>query len=1107
MPNKNKPLLDLARLAKGAGLDEKSFEHLFFGTENFSIKCNDQADTADPIRQLHARSKARRLNTGLSQLGIAYPLIVLPEGELLPLFVRMADLEASSKDYNSWTISANRQIFLPTHTKKLLREKGADIFLRQAEAELLHPNRKQKLHDLLLILAAETSWPVEEGKLHPLPEQPEQKLPSACVVHTALLGLFPPPTEAEYAEADMPEQPTAPAEQLKNRIDFELLAPPFAAALEATLEKPQTQIAFDQSQTANWLAFQLLGRLLSNGRSVLVISDKSQPLQNLQTKMQEKQLGHLSFLLRRPGEDEATLEQLHQAFAKSHPAGTYHPARKDELQKNIDHCAEIINQVTRRHQLLRKPQADGLCYEEWTGQFLSYRKQCGPEILNSVAALKELNFSAEEGKILSRELKKAERLFQKVRRARHPLSELHPEFFTDMSEPAARQKVEQRLDAFAERLHEIHHRLIHLQAQYRQKIRQHLEDNYLYTQNLMREILRDIQKGENQLGKTFKTNGLSMLKLKARLSKEQAKILKAREALLRKYTQLKEKLKTFSGLEIELPPAASSLLPRQISLSLKTTESKLENWRKARREEIEEHLIRLNGKTAWEEIKLTDEMIQLESDFDRLIDELNHSRLYHAQIENRVLTLTKRQQMLEQLLERLENTRQHLHEFPQLYKWQHFLLKLPGKSRKLILALARINPMNWHAAFLSWHYESLLTQHYHPLMRQELSSEDRENILTQSLHMQALLPEYIKLIWQQKILEQKKRKPEKKQQKTKQWAAYFPLLLLNAFSAAHLFPSLAKAYDYVLLLDYGELPESWTKIVRAYGLPHSLWKIDQRAESEIKIKESPNNAKTSSPPIQSIPANGHLEKDGLNLAEADQLIQLLNPLQPSEGKNYPRLAMVTFCETQRTRINDYLRRLQMQKENQAFFTELLRRGLGVFLPDELPGMEYDLLLVSLCYDETKLNSKKSKQIIQQWHIIQEVADKGIYLVHSLNENHPLLQTLCSKEEQMPGQREEKQTLPCPTLLKLLKEEYQQKYGKNKVHMHKASHQMGLKIKTESKTPETLLLIDGLLAASAHSSPLWEWQTRRILEQMGYRQKNIFVTDLWMQPDRHPIEIK
>ena len=1103
MPKQTEFVVDLYHLLKGTGFDENRFEHVFFKKDVFALNCTDQADTAIRMRQLHARSKALRLSSGLEQLGLAYLFIVLPHGEMLPLFVRACSLEASSEKYNSWTITAGKHLFVPGPTKKLLQKSGANIFLQQLQKWFIQTG-KTPWQDLLLLLSAETSWPLEEGALHPKPEQPEEELPSACIIRSGLFGFFPPPTEAEHPKEEKTITLPQPAKQLQSRIDFELLAPPDSSILEASLEKPETRIKLNSSQTASRLAFQLLGRLLSNGQSVLVISDQSAPLQRLQRDMQKKQIDQLGFLLRRPEEDEHTLYQLLQAFAKSSPAGKYQPERKRALENKIRQSSEALKQSALRHQLLRKPQSDGLCYEEWTGLFLHYRKQCGPEILNSIAAIKELEFSAEEGENLSRQLKKAERLFQKVRRARHPLSELHPEFFTDMAEPAARQSLEQRLDAFAERLHEIHHRLIQIQAQYRLEIRQQLEDNYLHAQNRIQEIQRDIQQGENLFGSSFKNNGLSMLKLKAKISKKQTHTLKAREQLLQKYQSCKETLENIDQLKIILPEASVSLLPSQMTKALETAENQLKDWRTAQRQEMNEHLLRLSAKTAWEEIPSSSEISKLESDFDQLIEELNNSQIYHAHIENRVLTLIKRQQLLEQLLEQFENTRQHLSEFPQVYKWQHFLLKLPGKSRKLILALARINPMNWHAAFLSWHYERLLTRYYQPIMRQKLPKAEKENTLTQSLQLQALLPEYIRLLWQEKSHQLDKTKTGK-DPNIQKLATQFPVLLLNIFAAAHLFPKLAEVYDYVLLLNYGNLPENWTEIIPAYGLPYSLWEIHPQQKSGPYSAAEKPTYRQPAVKIRDIPASGQPEKDGTNLAEADQLIQLLNQLHPQEGENYPRLAMVAFSEAQRTLINDYLRRLHTQSKNRNFLTELFRKGLATFLPHELPGMEYDLLLVSLGYDKSALQEEKSKDILRQWPSMKEVARKGIYLIHSLDEKHPLIQALCSDEVQQ--QEEPEEALPCPTLLQELKEAYQKKYGRENVRIRQTANQMGLQIKTESEMPETLLLIDGLLSSSPYPDPLWEWQTQRILEQMGHQLQTLFCTELWMKAEHEAEEIK
>ncbi len=1126
MKKRKKPTplaIDFIRLVnKPKEQPANDFEQWFFENPQTGIHLEDRAASAALLRQLHAQASANRLSSGIEQLGIGYPLLLREDGSPLPLFIRPVVLEASQEQYNNWRLYGlgDARLYLFPPARQLLRQGGADIFLREAARWMKNPfPNLQKLKDLLLLLSAETGWPVEEDRPHPLPKPPENSLPSPCMVRSALLGIFPPaasPALLTKQRDKTEKKPKPTAASAAHRIGFDILPPPQASAVEAALQNSCCKIRVAHPQTGLQTIFELLGRLLANGQAVLTVSDKTSPLQQLQQMLEQKQIGHLGFLIRQPDRDFKTLADLAAAFAKSHPAGKYEPDRKEQLEQNIVHSSQTLNRLARKHHLLRSPRPDGHCYEEWVGLFLHHKKHCGPEILNSMAALKELEFSASEGEQLGKKLELAEQLFQNIRRARHPLSELHPRFFTDMPEDEARKTIEELLNTFAERLHETHHRLIHLQAQYRMQLLQYLENRYLAAGNALRNLHDAIREGEQKFGRPFKSNGISMLKWKAPFSKNTAKVLAAREKLLQEYQKLKTLLSDIPDLQVELPPPAPALLPAQIAQALNNTQQRLEVWRDEKRSEMEEHVHRMSAKNIWEVIPAAREVPLLEKDFDQLIEAFNESRIYHAPFENRALTLHKRQQLIEQLLEQLENTRQHLDEFPRLYKWQHFLLRLPAKSRKLILALARINPVNWRAAFFSWHYQRLLAKHYTPAMQELISEQEKNTCLALTRKAQSSLPEYIKLYWQEKSMKNNQKAKSKNEQPSfddTNLAAFFPALFLNAFSAAARFPKVAENYDYLLLIDYGGLPKEWEEAAADYALPCSRWHVQDADEQEDSggIYLPKGIPKASPAECKLIPANGHFEAEGLNLAEADQIIQMLNSMHPKEGKTYARMAMVTFCEAQRTRLNDYLRRLQMQKgSNQRLLTELFRRGLAVFLPHEINGMSYELLLVSLCYDENEIQKTGESKLQKQLQKLRDIAQSGMYLVHSLPEEHPLLKKI-TKDEQ-PATGEKQLPLPCPVLLQELQEQLQKEQTESSVSILHTASQMGIILKRKraaeykieaKEEKEQLLIIDGLLAPTPYAAPLWELQTQHTLARMKPSPRELPCANLWMQTNDWP----
>ena len=1110
------PPLDLLRLtgqesSEGAG----SVAQWLFNRTAPPLHLHDQVGSADALRTFHTISRACRLSSGDEQLGLGFPLIYLPEGEILPLFILPTSLEPSLTEYNDWALKhkPEQDIFIYPPAANLLRESGADIFLREAQKEIC---RKENLNDrtlkkLLLLLATETHWPMEEDDLHPLPEkEPEKPLPSACIIRSPMLGFFP-RSQSPIPENEQEKAPPTPINNLLNhRIGLRTLPPLQSSALETALRSPRAYIACEDFRAGMNTITELLTLLLANGRTTIVVSDKTGPLQHLQKLLHDRQLDGLNFLWQQKKEDTKTALKLLEAFAKSAPALSKSADRDfQDMQAELLHHSQLLNQINRRHELLRATRKDGLNFEEWVGRFLLHQARAGREILGSVSSLDGLEFTPRESEQLSRELQRAERLFQKIRRPKHPLRDLHPDFFTSMAQPEAQKAIEERLDAFAERLHETHHRLIHLQARYRSELLQYLEDNYLQIEAAIRKVQDQIANGAQKYGRPFRFNGLSMLKLKARLSKQASETLHARKALLEEYSKLRQQLAKTPDLQTKLPAPTPALLPARIAEHLQNIPETLTLWRNNKRQEMEDHCRRLSAKTAWEIAPTAKEISTLEQAFDELIEDINAGKLYHTPFENRVLTLPARQQLLEQILEKLENTRYHLNEFKALYPWQHFLLKLPAKSRKVILALARINPMNWHAAFLSWYYDRLLHKHYDPLMRQEPGPEQFEKTLRQIQKLQQKMPDFIQTLWLKKSTSLSKYNPHKsanKEQRTSteqqvedaatQLSCRFPVLLMNSFTATELFPHLAKACNYLLLIDAGKLPNTWEKAAHQAGIPCSRWawrSAEKTTQADARIPQTPD---TELAELRLITAGSPCEADGSNLAEADLLIQMLNKLQPAEGKTWPRVAMAAFNQAQRNLLNDYLRRLQMQKkqDEKQLLPELMRRGLAVFSPEEIIGSQYDLLLVSLCLDDDKMPAKTQQKISLQINRLRQMANKAVYLIHSLNDQHPLLKKINKK----PPHKQSTPPLPCPALIEQLKQKILKKEPDTEIKLRHNERELALEIHNpKTAAPAGLLLIDGLMAPTPYAAALWELQIRRFLETQNTQVKSISSAEQWM----------
>jgi hypothetical protein len=178
-----------------------------------------------------------------------------------------------------------------------------------------------------------------------------------------------------------------------------------------------------------------------------------------------------------------------------------------------------------------------------------------------------------------------------------------------------------------------------------------------------------------------------------------------------------ELLKTYSlrrYFEFDFPPNPDMRNISRISQMTRDFEVSANNWRRRIPASVREDVKRLTSRSAHPELDFRDKIRDLEESLDLFLEEFNSSGLYNDSLKHEMLTIPKRQEFLEDLIARLEDTRFYLRDFDDFYIWQRHWLSLSELSKNVVSALCRIQPNNWQAAFESWYLHFLLQGSFHP---------------------------------------------------------------------------------------------------------------------------------------------------------------------------------------------------------------------------------------------------------------------------------------------------------------------------------------------------------------------------------------------------------
>ncbi len=136
----------------------------------------------------------------------------------------------------------------------------------------------------------------------------------------------------------------------------------------------------------------------------------------------------------------------------------------------------------------------------------------------------------------------------------------------------------------------------------------------------------------------------------------------------------------------------------------------LTRWRDDLPRRINEESGRLNAQTVAEPLGLAATLRTGEADLEELIAALNESGLYQRPFTQEAATTPRRARLLEQLLDRLRDTRALPADFAPAFRWQRQWFALPARLRRLIRPLMAVPEIDWSEQYQRWNREQQLVR-------------------------------------------------------------------------------------------------------------------------------------------------------------------------------------------------------------------------------------------------------------------------------------------------------------------------------------------------------------------------------------------------------------
>lgn len=964
--------------------------------------------SAPEIMGIYTSARNRHRQYGNTQLGLGFPLLLLKTNEGIfasPLFIWPILMEPEALGVDNWYIQPRekRRVLANQPLIRLLRqETGIDL---EEKIQTLGPQPTWgPIRHVLEGL--ENDFPNAEEAPFLLKPCPSMEmlghLESVPKVYSSgILGIFPTfPPSREKRNLPWPEPVRLPWSG--HAFGLGALSPDQATAAEGVRNQKYSAVSGGPGTGKKYLATHVLSNALSNGHKCLVVSNTLFPLKDIQSRLDQLGLGRHVFLLRDPQEDYLLLLDYLRAEIKGERTVSAFDSKSFHVV--LDKLTRVKDKLDSAYHSIRQPLLGGHNWTSTVGRFLQSNREEGKELLGAHLQASDFRLEDEEYKALSKAVIDAFPLYQKVRSLNHPLHALHPELYLQTRKEEARSIAEHKTKAFEARVSSLLHRYIFRINAYSDQLRAFLEDHYRKISLFADNMLDKIRDYALELGPDFFNSSHTALQLSGTFSQHARRILEARKDIAGEIDRLNTASVPLRDFGMGKEPLQAPKNFRKLQDQIQHYREQLQKWYQELPSYVQEEALRLSGTHLHANILPGSLILEMETEMDTLLQELNQARLLSAPVAHQLLTLSKRQKFLESLAQQLETIRLSLRDFHEFYDWQQLWLPLSDSGKKVVRALTNLKPKNWTAAWNSWYLDQAL------LKAQSLALP-QENLPLQGYRdhwetLQAILPKQMLALWQQRraevlqLLHRNKsfsnrlfRKAVAGQGQSlslgelvseygTSFTDAFPVILATENAALEaLTDAPDHLFEWVIFLDAQNIPAEQAENLLHLGQrvitfgdnalapnpnrPNLLNRACTAWESYplltihrlyginpiqmLQAQHIPDLAAHAGGAIEIVEANGiyHAQKR-INPVEAEQVVEfLLQKLPLHLHRTLPSVSVAAFTREQRDLIASKVLQLKRNSEQDADrIQQLERSGFGIYTLDELPEVHSEILIVS-----------------------------------------------------------------------------------------------------------------------------------------------------------------
>ncbi len=1028
-------VLDLFELLEEEEQKTVLIQHLVAG-ERFELQLEVPEVVADKVQHLYFSAKNHSIQKGIQTLGIGYPLLSFFKNAQLivaPLYIWRFSFEPLFNAPGQWKISIDAS--KPVKINPFLINHWQNSFkwsLNKIRVDFLPKDTRtdfkidRLLRDLKEKITHLDNIEPQAIKAAPQIEELDADTKAASVYWSAVIANFQPYYKFLPVKINALKRTTS--RDLELPLAYEKTEP-LAQSLADHFSEHNLSVGAGKFEHCLGLIRYWLLHAMSTGKTLLITAHNYQLLQRLYQALSDLKLDQLIFLMGSVYTDWPIMQRKINAELPAAVESKIFSNRKFESVKGSLKKEETL--LRQHYRAIREPVFQKNNFTEAVGLFLHYQNRAGKELLGSQLIASEFNFTDFEYEEVSRYLDKSQALFSQIKTLNHPLEILDDANFDFPDHESALSRIQQKISIVEKRLSRLHHEYIVIVNTYTDELHEHYEKYYQSLRRKLTTIIGEKAFYSAEYGRDFQLTATTSLRLLSNFGNRFKEMLTAKDELIKKHQALIQEFNARPYFDFVFEQAKEKRNIQKWDQDLMDFEKSLESWYENIDQQCQQEVKRLSPSNLHPAIDKKDRVQQAEQQLNEQLNYLNKQNILKENFKNVMLTTLKQQQFLVEVIEKLEQTAIFLKDFEAYFNWRNHWIHLSQATRKVVKALTKVKPASWSDAYNSWFLFNKLK--LYPAEYLPCQAINCDKYLEQAQTFRELLPFHIQRLW--KIRREKVQKEWKASAKTahtnlmrldgtvdyppeqlynwlKESLPYvvrqLPCILATPASILEWPENKAEIFDHTLFLDADQFdlheaqPALWRSHKALLLGDHQrlalntskdpLWPYLETAT--VKYLPGPKEEETAAPLAIARTVNGYFDQaSGQNKEEADATMQLLNQIEETPSRTFPKVGIITATSGQRDLLYRYFLSVKQQLQPGAErLQQLERNGLKVLHLEEVIYADFDILIlnltVALSENEENINDQigflLQPKISRQLSYLFSLNFQKLYLIHSLS---------------------------------------------------------------------------------------------------------------------------